>query len=210
MIDDLRDLHLAARLTILFVTHDPVEAFYFADRVAVLSKGGIVQDAVPDAMVTAPKTLDVAKLIYDPAPNILEGKVRRRADDPSTWVFEALGITLELNAAPEADIPERIVLVWRPRDARLAYELNDEERRKFCFLVTEGLVTSTAYYDDHFIVGVANGGGAAVKAMVLDAARLPKSEPVQVCIDPSRLLYFDADRQDMLVLRLRKQSYAGN
>jgi iron(III) transport system ATP-binding protein len=55
----LRDL----RLTAVYVTHDQVEAFAIADRVAVMWQGGIEQIDSPEQIVRRPATLAVAQFL---------------------------------------------------------------------------------------------------------------------------------------------------
>jgi hypothetical protein len=96
------------------------------------------------------------------------------------------------------------MLVWRPQDARLEHELSPAERAKFSCALFEGSVKHTAYYDGRLLVVVANGSGTVVKAAALDAAHLPESGSVQVCVDPLRVLCFDAARQVRIALSPRK------
>ena len=60
--------------TTLMVTHDPEEAMFLADRIVVLNRGRVVQDASPAEIYTAPADPFVARL-FGPA-NELEGVVR--------------------------------------------------------------------------------------------------------------------------------------
>jgi alpha-glucoside transport system ATP-binding protein len=61
--------------TMIYVTHDQVEAMTLADRIVVMAGGRIVQVGAPMALYERPKTEFVAQFIGSPAMNLLEGEV---------------------------------------------------------------------------------------------------------------------------------------
>ena len=63
MRDDLSALLRRANVPALLVTHDQEDAFAIADRVAVLSKGRILQDGSPTELYNNPASPDVARFI---------------------------------------------------------------------------------------------------------------------------------------------------
>jgi iron(III) transport system ATP-binding protein len=60
---ELRELQLRLGLTTIYVTHDQVEAFALADRIAVMQKGRIVQIGTPEHLYTEPVTASVADFL---------------------------------------------------------------------------------------------------------------------------------------------------
>jgi iron(III) transport system ATP-binding protein len=60
---ELRELQLRLGLTTIYVTHDQVEAFALADRIAVMQKGRIVQIGTPEQLYTEPVTASVADFL---------------------------------------------------------------------------------------------------------------------------------------------------
>jgi multiple sugar transport system ATP-binding protein len=79
---EFASLHKALGTTMIYVTHDQVEAMTLADRIVVLNGGVIEQVGTPDQLYTAPDTLFVAGFIGAPTMNLLAatiaepGKVR--------------------------------------------------------------------------------------------------------------------------------------
>lgn len=63
MRDDLSALLRRADVPALLVTHDQEDAFAIADRVALLSRGRILQDGTPAELYNNPASLDVARFI---------------------------------------------------------------------------------------------------------------------------------------------------
>lgn len=65
-------LHQEGGQTILYVTHDQVEAMSLSDRIAVLDGGHVLQVGSPDDIYHRPETEFVARFIGDPPMNILD------------------------------------------------------------------------------------------------------------------------------------------
>jgi multiple sugar transport system ATP-binding protein len=68
-------LHQRLAKTILYVTHDQVEAMTMGDRVAILRDGRLEQVDVPQTLYDRPATLFVASFIGSPAMNLLRGRI---------------------------------------------------------------------------------------------------------------------------------------
>jgi multiple sugar transport system ATP-binding protein len=64
-------LHKRLNATMIYVTHDQVEAMTLADRIVLLSKGRIAQVGAPLSLYHFPKTLEVAAFIGSPRINTL-------------------------------------------------------------------------------------------------------------------------------------------
>lgn len=69
---ELKRVQRALDLTIIYVTHDQVEAMTMADRVMMLSEGRIEQLASPQELYRAPATTTVGRFIGSPPMNILD------------------------------------------------------------------------------------------------------------------------------------------
>ena len=60
---ELKALQQDLGKTVVLITHDPMEAFTLADRIALLREGQLVQLATPEAMVAAPADEQVAAFV---------------------------------------------------------------------------------------------------------------------------------------------------
>ena len=69
------DLHRRLDKTIVYVTHDQVEAMTMGDRVAVLRDGRLEQVDAPQTLYDRPASLFVAAFIGSPAMNLLRGRL---------------------------------------------------------------------------------------------------------------------------------------
>jgi len=68
----LKDIHEELKLTFIYVTHDQVEALTFADQVAVMFEGEIVQIGSPQDLFENPEHKFVGYFIGSPGMNFLE------------------------------------------------------------------------------------------------------------------------------------------
>ena len=72
---EINKLHRRLGSTMIFVTHDQVEAMTLADRIVVLRKGVVEQVGSPLELYNAPANMFVAGFIGSPRMNFLPGKV---------------------------------------------------------------------------------------------------------------------------------------
>jgi sn-glycerol 3-phosphate transport system ATP-binding protein len=107
---EIRTLQQTLGITMVYVTHDQVEAMSMADRVVLLRGGRIEQDAAPDTLYARPATVFAARFIGTPPMNVL-----RLADG-------AGGATIRGTDAPRlfACAGEHRLLGLRPEDIRIS------------------------------------------------------------------------------------------
>ncbi len=72
---ELKRLHQMLRTTVVYVTHDQIEAMTLATRIAVMRDGRIEQLAAPDEVYDRPATLYVAGFVGSPPMNILDAEM---------------------------------------------------------------------------------------------------------------------------------------
>ncbi len=116
---EIKRLHQQLRNTMIYVTHDQVEAMTLADRIAIMKGGKIMQIGTPDAIYRRPQNLYVADFIGSPSMNFVAGTLQGRRftsnqialelgdyafrNEPSTGAGEAiLGIRPEHITTGEA------------------------------------------------------------------------------------------------------------
>jgi multiple sugar transport system ATP-binding protein len=111
---EISKLHRDLDATMVYVTHDQVEAMTMADRIAVLKDGLLQQVDAPLTLYNHPLNRFVASFIGSPAMNFLEGTAR-------AGVFESAGLTLPLTGSlgPAGRHEGRVSLGIRPEDLEL-------------------------------------------------------------------------------------------
>jgi multiple sugar transport system ATP-binding protein len=78
MRSEISRLHTQLGNTMIYVTHDQVEAMTMGDRICVMKDGSIMQVADPLTLYRKPENLFVAGFIGSPPMNLLKGKVQKR------------------------------------------------------------------------------------------------------------------------------------
>ena len=72
---EIKRLHQQLENTMIYVTHDQIEAMTLADRIAILKDGKIMQLGTPDEIYNRPLNRYVADFIGSPSMNFLDGEV---------------------------------------------------------------------------------------------------------------------------------------
>jgi multiple sugar transport system ATP-binding protein len=80
---EIKRLHKRLGSTMIFVTHDQMEALTLADRIAVMHKGVIQQLATPKEIYLRPVNRFVAGFVGSPQMNFLPGTLCRNGDVPA-------------------------------------------------------------------------------------------------------------------------------
>jgi multiple sugar transport system ATP-binding protein len=99
MRSEIKRLHQELATTVIYVTHDQMEAMTMADRIAVMSGGTVQQVGSPEEIYDRPANSFVAGFIGSPAMNFLQGVVG--SDDGQT-VIHGSGWELALSPANAA------------------------------------------------------------------------------------------------------------
>lgn len=94
---ELAKLHQKLKATIIYVTHDQVEAMTLADKIIVMNEGKIMQIATPMEVFQNPKNKFVAEFIGSPKMNFISGMIKKQKD---TFFFQNENIQFELSGLP--------------------------------------------------------------------------------------------------------------
>ncbi len=115
---EIKKLHKELGMTIVYVTHDQIEAMTLATRIAVMKGGNIEQYASPDTLYERPETLFVAGFVGAPSMSFLPGTIRGGGIDLGGLTVPLAA--LSLNGAPGEG--RRVVLGVRPEHVALGAE----------------------------------------------------------------------------------------
>jgi multiple sugar transport system ATP-binding protein len=114
---EIARLHAELKSTMVYVTHDQVEAMTLADRIAVLDGGEVQQVGTPMELYHHPANIFVAGFIGSPKMNFVEGRVVRV--DETGLAIETSGFGLldvRLTGVGSAAIGDPVTLGVRPED----------------------------------------------------------------------------------------------
>ncbi len=107
---EIRTLQQRIGITMIYVTHDQVEAMTMADKIVLLEAGHIEQFAPPDALYARPATLFAAGFIGTPPMNLLPLK------DPEVGRVSRGSET----GRPEGAVTDELILGVRPEKIRFS------------------------------------------------------------------------------------------
>lgn len=120
---EISKLHNRLNSTMIYVTHDQVEAMTMGDRIVVMKDGLIQQVDEPIALYDHPKNMFVAGFIGSPPMNFFKGAIEQRAG--GLWFVEAgangaKGVAVRVSAEAAAKLTgyvgKAVVFGVRPED----------------------------------------------------------------------------------------------
>src|SRR5690606_1152867 len=114
---EIKRLHFKLETTMVYVTHDQVEAMTLAERIAVLDKGVLQQVGSPLELFSRPQNKFVAGFIGSPAMNFLDARLDAKGGRLRAHVAGAGSVPIASHDGLEDG--QRVFLGLRPQDVRL-------------------------------------------------------------------------------------------
>jgi ABC-type sugar transport system ATPase subunit len=190
MRDEIAALHRRLGATMVFVTHDQVEAMSLGQRIAVLQEGALQQCGTPMEIYREPANLFVARFVGSPAINTVDGVL---GDDGGGAIFLAGELTLAGGALSRAPGHESLPAVLGVRPEALEVTAPDDPAAHFRTRVrrTEALGSEVLVHVD----------GPEAEAWVVRAGPDVCAQPgeeVGVRVDADHAHLFDASTEARL------------
>jgi multiple sugar transport system ATP-binding protein len=187
---EIRKLHRELQATMVYVTHDQVEAMTLADRVVVMNGGRIEQAADPMTLYARPANVFVAGFIGAPSMNFITVTVVKGPDGPQLRLPGGVLLSppAEFRAALAARIDQPLILGIRPE-----HVLEDPVRPQLQMLV-DTVETLGAH---RLLIGSVEG--AAFTAQVPAASGATEGGTAGLSLDLQHLHLFDAETTKSLL-----------
>jgi multiple sugar transport system ATP-binding protein len=180
--------------TLVYVTHDQVEAMSMSDRIAVMRLGRLQQCDEPDIIYGLPANRFVATVVGSPPTNFISGQVSHEDDllviaHPG-FRLQAAGTAHPLKGALEIHgaLPEQVLVGVRPEDVGVSARANDSYTIPAQVSVIEPLGAET-------VVDLQLGPDY-IKAVVPPTQRLDEGQHVWLRFEPTRIHFFDVKSED--------------
>jgi multiple sugar transport system ATP-binding protein len=187
---EIKKLHQKLGTTIVYVTHDQIEAMTLSTRIAVMNKGRVQQLGTPKEIYDRPANLFVATFMGSPAMNILPAKVVLRDGAPHAEITDAEGAVRHLRFA-QANLAawagREIALGLRP-EAITDPEGADRKSRNIQSLANRVTVTEPAGSDT--FVTMTLSGRDVIARMRADAEVRP-GEIFDFAVNMDKAVAFD-------------------
>lgn len=113
---EIKELHQRLKTTIVYVTHDQVEAMTMADRIVVMNHGVVEQIGTPLELYDSPANQFVGSFIGSPSMNLLKGKIKT-GRSPSFVTDD--GISFPLKQVPKSYGGGEVTFGIRPEHLQL-------------------------------------------------------------------------------------------
>jgi alpha-glucoside transport system ATP-binding protein len=170
--------------TMVYVTHDQVEAMTLADRIVVLAAGHIEQVGPPLELYERPANLFVARCIGSPAMNIIPATIAGAGTQTTVELTGGRRTVLDI-ATPASENGKTASFGVRPEDLGIA--AGDDFLFEGTVSIVEALGEVTLLYIDGL---VANG---PIIAKIPGILKVRRGEKVRLTADRAKLHLFDAN-----------------
>ncbi|MFD9896933.1 ABC transporter ATP-binding protein [Mesorhizobium sp. NPDC059025] len=179
---ELKRLHQLTKTTVVYVTHDQIEAMTLATRIAVMRGGRIEQLDTPENIYNRPATLYVATFVGAPPMNLLTATAGQGAA-----TIDGTDITLPIDGLEIVSPGQRLVLGIRPE--AIGRAKGDLSLRARCDVVEltgpELIVTATV-------------GEQRLIASLPATTKIQVGDEVLLHVDTAALHIFDAQHGERL------------
>jgi len=178
---EIKKLHQRVKTTVIYVTHDQVEAMTLADRIVIMRDGHVEQVGTPSEVFERPVNTFVAGFIGSPPMNLIDAVV--------TAGQARLSDGVEVPLPPDARVSEGlpIVLGFRPESfAPRGHSLHTDARAlsiSRTVVIAEPLGTESILFTTL--------GGKDVQGKMLAPRPVAPGEQLEFTLDLDRLQVFD-------------------
>ena len=187
---ELKRFHQELKATVIYVTHDQMEAVTMADRIAVMHLGKLQQFASPDEIFHNPVNTFVAGFIGSPAMNMLTGRVVSEGNEVSVVSEAGWRLPLPAHLARRALASSGQVIVGaRHRNVLLSLEPRSDwiQGRVYTVEPTGDLTYVHLMVGDYLVVASAE-----------PEFRAAPDAPIWISFEPEHMHLFDAQTELLL------------
>lgn len=187
MRSEIKKLHQSLGATMVYVTHDQIEAMTLATKIVVM-KGGVVQQiGSPAEIYNRPANLFVADFMGSPAMNLVPAR-SEQTDGGIAIVIDRKGAEpLRLIDHKATDLPTNLTLGIRPEDISEAGYLSGADTQDAACTVD---MVEPAGADTYVVFEL---GGKPVTARLHAETQARHGDMLDMTFDMSKVSYFDPD-----------------
>jgi multiple sugar transport system ATP-binding protein len=184
---EIKKLHQRVRTTVIYVTHDQVEAMTLADRIVIMRDGHIEQVGSPSEVFDRPANVFVAGFIGSPPMNQIDAEISSEGGKPVARLADGLLIPVPADIAGRATAGQKVVVGFRPESlapkGHALHSQGDSIAVSRPVVIAEPLGTETILFTDL--------AGKEVQGKMLNPRPVRSGEVLDFVLDLSRLHLFD-------------------
>jgi len=186
---DLRQLHTLLKATMIYVTHDQIEAMTMADRIVVLKSGEVHQVSEPLELYKNPCNKFVAGFIGNQRMNFFEGELQKKGAD---IYFTNHGVNLKTHPvhanALKQCVGAKVTLGIRPENIydkiyATGASAGNTLKAKISIMLPTG---------EYALLNL-QAGGQIITAKVNAYEKLNENKSIDIVLDMSKAHYFDGN-----------------
>ena len=194
---EIKKIHNRLHATMIYVTHDQVEAMTLGDRIAVMNDGIIQQCAPAITVYDAPSNIFVGGFIGSPAMNFINGRISKKSQ---SYEFESAVFKLQLPKDLVSEynkiLDKDVVLGIRPTD------IYDKTALPWLHLEKEQPVTATVDFSEK--LGMENYVYVHIDQQQLTARvdshiECKENQKIDLYFNLKKMHLFDAATQKVLI-----------
>ncbi len=187
---EIKKLHQTLKTTIIYVTHDQVEAMTLADRIIIMKDGYIEQIGSPIEVFTKPANIFVATFIGSPPMNIIEGDLIKKENKLIIKIDDEINLECPQKIQSSLDNKNKIYLGIRAEDI-MPKESNDNPSNNWSFQksinLAEPLGTETQLF---FTIK-----NKEIISRMYNPKDVKVGDKIDFQIDPNKVHFFDAETE---------------
>jgi len=187
---ELKQLHRQLGATMIYVTHDQVEAMTLAQRIAVMKAGVVQQFDTPENIYNRPANLFVASFLGSPGMNLFRGWLEERAGRiefrNEHLCLDVMHYPFKLPVSPG----QQCVLGVRPECIETGRGDGSDKLLYAHVSLVEAMGAHRVLWMDFF--------GTQIAGIVQDQQSVEVDHPVAFTIRTQRISLFDADTEQRL------------
>jgi len=181
---EIKKLHHGLGATMVYVTHDQIEAMTLATKIVVM-KGGVVQQiGTPAEIYNTPSNLFVADFMGSPAMNLIPAKAQVGSDGARIEIARDGAEPIVLIDHKARDLPQDVILGLRPEDiAEAGFRAGEDVQEAQCRVDMVEPAGADTYV-------VSNLGGKQITARLHAETRAQPGELLELAFDLAKVSYF--------------------
>src|SRR4051794_9835822 len=190
---EIKRLHQTMKRTIVYVTHDQIEAMTLATRIAVLKDGILQQVGSPSEIYNRPANMFVADFMGSPAMNLIPAMVEKNGNAARLVIAQLSGtpLTLELQGGPRALDSGKVVFGIRPE----AVTDPDGADRTAINLVEAPCAIEVVEPAGSDTFAVTNLGGKEAVVRLRADAKVSPGQVAKLAFNLDKAVFFDPETQ---------------
>ena len=182
---EIKRLHSNLNASIVYVTHDQIEAMTLATQIVVMKDGLVQQIGSPAEIYSNPANMFVAGFMGSPSMNLIPAKAEKANGATRIEIARHNESPLILLDSKGPDLPRDVILGLRPEDiAEAGFRAGEQVQSAQCVVDIVEPAGADTYVVSHL-------GGKAVTARLHAETTAKAGAPIELAFDLGKVSYFE-------------------